>query len=474
MTQPFPTLRIRANSLTAEGAFAESQARFLRPNQADVAALDALLAQHDVGIVAHFYMDPELQGVLSAASWPHIHISDSLLMADHAVRMAQQGIRAVLVLGVDFMSENVRAVLDAAGHRDIPVYRLAAEPIGCSLAESAEQDAYATWLAEAGETSRSLHVVYINTSLATKARAQAALPTITCTSSNVVRTLLQAGHQIPDVHLWYGPDTYMGENLGALLRSLIDLGDEAIRSVHAGHDRESVRSLLERYRYFQDGICVVHHMFGHEVAHQIREIHPDAYVTAHLEVPGPMFKLGLEKANNRRGVVGSTSDILRFIERTTRQSKPGDKLEFVLGTEAGMVTSIVRSVQSALRGNGRASEVGIVFPVASEAISQNHDAELPVVPGVQGGEGCSIEGGCATCPYMKMNSLSALMTVLDEIGTPNVKRFAPVRRTSPRDGHDLVDLGTQPIFAMRAFQEHGTLPANLVERVMATGRANSA
>ena len=34
---------------------------------------------------------------------------------------------------------------------------------------------------------------------------------------------------------------------------------------------------------------------------------------------------------------------------------------------------------------------------------------LSVVPGPAGGEGCSLEGGCASCPYMKMNSLSALM-----------------------------------------------------------------
>ena len=76
-----------------------------------------------IGVVAHFYMDPEVQGVLTAAreQWPHIHISDSLVMADSAVRMAEQGCKAVAVLGVDFMSENVRAILDEAGYQDVPV-----------------------------------------------------------------------------------------------------------------------------------------------------------------------------------------------------------------------------------------------------------------------------------------------------------------------------------------------------------------
>ena len=72
--------------------------------------------------MAHFYMDPEVQGVLAAAAkqWPHIHISDSLVMADKAVAMAQAGCTAVAVLGVDFMTENVRAVMDGAGESHLP------------------------------------------------------------------------------------------------------------------------------------------------------------------------------------------------------------------------------------------------------------------------------------------------------------------------------------------------------------------
>ena len=82
-----------------------------------------VLADKKLGVVAHFYMDPEVQGVLAgaAARWPHIHVSDSLVMADAAVRMAEAGCRAVAVLGVDFMSENVRAILDEAGFRDVQV-----------------------------------------------------------------------------------------------------------------------------------------------------------------------------------------------------------------------------------------------------------------------------------------------------------------------------------------------------------------
>ena len=233
MTLPvFPSLRITSDALIPKGAFAEAQAAFLRPDAQLVSKLDSLLAEKNAGIVAHFYMDPELQGVLSSCDWPHIHVSDSLAMADRAIAMAEAGVRTIAVLGVDFMSENVRAMLDASGHDDVAVYRVASEPIGCSLAESAEAAAYGAYLTEASKTPRSLHVVYINTSLVTKAKAHALVPTITCTSSNVVRTVLQAAAQIPDVHVWFGPDTYMGDNLAHMFASLAEMPDAQIQELH--------------------------------------------------------------------------------------------------------------------------------------------------------------------------------------------------------------------------------------------------
>ncbi len=68
--------------------------------------------------------------------------------------------------------------------------------IGCSLAEAAESPAYLHYLQQAATVPKSLHVVYINTSLRTKAQAHDMVPTITCTSSNVVQTILQAFVQV--------------------------------------------------------------------------------------------------------------------------------------------------------------------------------------------------------------------------------------------------------------------------------------
>ena len=69
---------------------------------------------------------------------------------------------------------------------------MATADIGCSLAEAAESEAYAGYLEHASkQPNPGLHVVYINTSLRTKALSHAMVPTITCTSSNVVQTVLQ-------------------------------------------------------------------------------------------------------------------------------------------------------------------------------------------------------------------------------------------------------------------------------------------
>ncbi len=77
---------------------------------------------------------------------------------------------------------------------------MAESDIGCSLAVVAETDAYFGYLEEAAQRGDpALHVVYINTSLRTKALAHAAVPTITCTSSNVVQTVLQVRHCSFDV-----------------------------------------------------------------------------------------------------------------------------------------------------------------------------------------------------------------------------------------------------------------------------------
>jgi len=472
----FPALVITRNSLRAQGSFAEAQAAFLEPDPASVARLSAMLLELEVGIVAHFYMDPELQGVIASTGYRHTQISDSLLMADRAVDMVRAGAKRIVVLGVDFMAENVRAVLDGAGFGDTPVYRVDEREIGCSLAQAAEAPEYLLWLDQASQTTPSLHVVYINTSLYTKAEAQRRIPTITCTSSNVVRTVLSAFAQVPELSVWFGPDTYMGQNLTALFETLAERPASEIAALHPQHDRQTIRALLKRFHFFPRGNCIVHHLFGDSVARTVKSNYADSYITAHLEVPGAMFRLGLDAQRAGRGIVGSTSDILNFVGHVVdcaveQQGLPSEvkRVSFVLGTETGMVTSLVRRIQSSLERDtlGRI-EVEIVFPVAEESVTATGQPDLPVIPGPMSGEGCSLEGGCATCPYMKMNSLDALFNLLKRIGNDetSLAAFAPRVRQGTQTRHPSLDIAVEPINHMREFTRDGRLSDALVMDVL--------
>ncbi|CAI6000347.1 unnamed protein product [Closterium sp. NIES-65] len=591
---PLPSIVIgRGGSITARGDFAVTQAQYLRPNDAAVAALVTELSSKRIGVVAHFYMDAEVQGVLVAArkSWPHIKISDSLVMADGALKMAQEGCDYIAVLGVDFMAENVRCVLEKGGFAHVPVVRMAASPIGCSLADAARSDAYERYLKEASTVPKSLHVIYINTALDTKAVAHHAVPTISCTSSNVVQTVLQVSQcdrgvkavahhavptisctssnvvqtvlqvsnrhrrhfpfhchsrsrilvklhiktpssppfipipptppcfllfppswhmlkprqafaQVPDLTLWYGPDTYMGANLVEMLQQLSTVPDDEVRLLHPDHTQASLRALLPQIRYFQEGACIVHDMFGQEVVSRLRAAYSDAFHTAHFEVPGEMFALAMEARARGRGTVGSTQNILDFVTARTREALErgyeGERLQFVLGTETGMVTSIVQAVQDELAkvesgSDGAADvEVEIVFPVDSSAVASTKEdvgnnsssgsggngkaagsvaaAMLPVVPGVKGGEGCSVTGGCASCPYMKMNSLDALMSVCHMLGQDDARTrlapYEPDKFAEPLGPGTVADLGYLPILHMRHFQKTGRLSEELVADIL--------
>ncbi|GAB2213329.1 hypothetical protein Drorol1_Dr00021356 [Drosera rotundifolia] len=482
--EEFPSLVIGRDGVVAKGSYAEAQARYLFPDESAVNELVKVLREKDIGIVAHFYMDPEVQGVLTAAqkNWPHIHISDSLVMADKAVKMAEAGCRFIAVLGVDFMAENVRAILDQAGHQKVGVYRMSNERISCSLADAAATPSYMKYLETASLSTPSLHVIYINTSLETKALAHELVPTITCTSSNVVQTILQAFAEVPSLTVYYGPDSYMGANIVELFLQMTMMSDEEINKIHPRHNRASIRSLLPRLQYFQEGTCIVHHLFGHEVVEKINDMYCDAFLTAHLEVPGEMFSLAMEAKRRGMGVVGSTQNILDFIKQRVQEAldrNVNDHLQFVLGTESGMITSIVAAVQTLLHSVEPSTprpdiKVEIVFPVSSDSVTKTSNGpsdpfKFAVVPGVASGEGCSIHGGCASCPYMKMNSLAALLRVCRQLpdetqllSTYEAERFS----SQTSSGKPIADVGCEPILHMRHFQATRKLPEKLVHQII--------
>ncbi|KAK9117333.1 hypothetical protein Sjap_016280 [Stephania japonica] len=227
----------------------------------------------------------------------------------------------------------------------------------------------------------------------------------------------------------------------------------------------------------QDGACIVHDLFGHEVVSKIHELYSDAFLAAHFEVPGEVFSLAMEAKSRGMGVVGPTQNILDFIKLKVREAldrNVDENIQFILGTESGMVTSIVAAVRGLLGSidlpPARANvKVEIVFPVSSDSVSRTSsnslqspssieggDAfKLSVIPGVTSGEDCSIHGGCASCPYMKMNSLSSLLKVChhlpDEMNLLSSYTAGRFNSQTPQ-GKSVADVGCEPILHMRHFQ----------------------
>jgi quinolinate synthase len=194
---------------------------------------------------------------------------------------------------------------------------MSSEQIGCSLADAASSSEYTHFLREASKSHPSLHVIYINTSLETKAHAHELVPTITCTSSNVVPTILQVNDfliiflswplfvlcsglnlivsrnwdlhfyficaivlvirlpwpsvlqafaQVPDINVWYGPDSYMGANIADLFQRMATMSDEEIAAIHPNHNRKSINSLLPRLHYYQVFVILPFLCFWHFIS----------------------------------------------------------------------------------------------------------------------------------------------------------------------------------------------------------------
>jgi len=146
------------------------------------------------------------------------------------------------------------------------------------------------------------------------------------------------------------------------------------------------------------------------------------------------------------------------------------KATFVLGTESGMVTPIVNAVKASFP-QGSTTEIEIVFPVSDDAVTATGEEEMKLVPGVQGGEGCSSAGGCASCPFMKMNDLDKLVDMVDKLEDDGaIPKALDVRMAKSRGDLKIGDksvaqLGGEPIGYMNSLMANRTLPEELKEYV---------
>lgn len=238
-----------------------------------IARIKRLLKEQDAVLVAHYYVDAELQDLAEATGGM---VSDSLDMANFG---HQHPAKTLVVAGVRFMGETAK-ILNPEKRVLMP--DLEAEcslDLGCPVDEfSAFCDAH---------PDRTV-VVYANTSAAVKARADwmvtssIALP--------VVRHLKEQGKKI----LW-APDRHLGSYI---------------------QEQTGADMLLWQ------GSCVVHDEFKAQELIELKAKHPGAKVLVHPESPRAIVQLA--------DAVGSTTQIIKAAQQM-------DAKEFIVATDNGIL-----------------------------------------------------------------------------------------------------------------------------------------
>ena len=233
----------------------------------------ALLSAGDAVLIAHYYVDADLQDLALATGGL---VADSLEMArfgrDHKAS-------TLIVAGVRFMGETAKIL--SPGKR-VLMPDLEAT---CSLDLGCPPDDFAQFCD--AHPDRKV-VVYANTSAAVKARADW-MVTSSCALA-IVNHLKQAGEKV----LW-APDKHLGRYI----------------------EQQTGADML-----MWNGACIVHDEFKALELHLLRQQHPDALVLVHPESPSNV----VEQAD----VVGSTSWLLKAVVE-------GSANEYIVATDNGIL-----------------------------------------------------------------------------------------------------------------------------------------
>lgn len=238
-----------------------------------IARIKRLLKEQDAVLVAHYYVNSDLQDLAEQTGGI---VSDSLDMANFG---HQHPARTIVVAGVRFMGETAK-ILNPEKRVLMP--DLEAE---CSLDLGCPADEFAAFCD--AHPDRTV-VVYANTSAAVKARADwmvtssIALP--------VVKHLKEQGKKI----LW-APDRHLGSYV---------------------QEQTGADMLLWQ------GSCIVHDEYKAKELGELKAKHPGALVLVHPESPRAVVKLA--------DVVGSTTQLIK-----AAQSSPAK--EFIVATDNGIL-----------------------------------------------------------------------------------------------------------------------------------------
>jgi quinolinate synthase len=231
-----------------------------------------LLVQHDAVLVAHYYVDGELQDLALETGGC---VADSLEMArfgrDHPAR-------TLVVAGVRFMGETAKIL---SPEKRVLMPDLQAT---CSLDIGCPPEPFARWCD--AHPDRTV-VVYANTSAAVKARADW-MVTSSC-AVPIVAHLKERGQKV----LW-APDRHLGRYV---------------------QEQTGADMLL------WDATCIVHDEFKGIELELMRQEHPRARILVHPESPASVVR--------QADLVGSTTQLLRAVTQM-------DADEFIVATDAGL------------------------------------------------------------------------------------------------------------------------------------------
>lgn len=232
-----------------------------------------LLKRHDAVLVAHYYVDGDLQDLALETGGC---VADSLEMArfgrDHPSR-------TLVVAGVKFMGESAKIL---SPHKRVLMPDLDAT---CSLDLGCPPDQFAAFCD--AHPDRTV-VVYANTSAAVKARADW-MVTSSCALA-IVRHLQERGEKI----LW-APDRHLGRYI----------------------QQQTGADML-----LWNGACIVHDEFKGLELDLLKQQHPGAMVLVHPESPDNVVK--------QADVVGSTSQLLKAVVE-------GAAKEYIIATDNGIL-----------------------------------------------------------------------------------------------------------------------------------------
>ena len=233
----------------------------------------ALLKQHNAVLVAHYYVDGDLQDLALESGGC---VSDSLEMArfgrDHAAE-------TLVVAGVRFMGETAKIL---SPHKRVLMPDLEAT---CSLDLGCPPEEFARFCD--AHPDRKV-VVYANTSAAVKARADW-MVTSSCALA-IVQHLKEQGEKV----LW-APDRHLGRYI---------------------RDETGADMLL------WNGECIVHDEFKALELELMKQEHPGALVLVHPESPAGVVALA--------DVVGSTSQLIKAVVE-------GSASTYIVATDNGIL-----------------------------------------------------------------------------------------------------------------------------------------